>query len=267
VRGEVIGINTAIQTRMGTFNGIGYAIPINDARRVADLLIEHGRIIRSYLGIVMEPMDPDLAATFGLSESKGVLVAEVLEDSPAGDAGLRHGDVILAFNDEPIESQAHVQNLVAYMPPGTKVKLRIWRDKQEKNVRVTLREQPSNFSTRQIRQLTPPEQTSKSDEDAERSFSWKDAGLTIYPLNSRWAKQYNWPRNREGLVVTAVNPDGPAARAGISEGDILLEIDGVALETLDDLEKAADSASMSKGIRLYFETHFGKRYFLLRQDR
>jgi serine protease Do len=221
----------------------------------------------------MRVMDPDLAESFGLKDANGVLVNRVIPDSPAAEAGMQHGDVILAFNDQPIETSPQVQNLVAYTPPGTKVELRVWRQglddqpDREVAVSVTLKQQPEGFSTRQTFTASRPPAEAESDQKPARGFSWREGGMRLDPITKPLAEQYDLGDRQTGLVVTAVNSDGPAERAGISEGDVILEINGRTLGDLDDLEAALDKVSLHRGIRLYVDTRFGPLYLLMRDDR
>ncbi|GIX30873.1 MAG: serine protease [Porticoccaceae bacterium] len=136
--GEVVGINTAIFTRSGGYMGIGFAIPINLARAVADQLIEHGEVVRGYLGVVIQPLTAELAEAFGLEPQSGVLIAEVAEDSPAAKAGIRAGDVVVSYQGQPVRDVGDFRNRVALTRPGTKASLEILRDGKRQRLEVTI---------------------------------------------------------------------------------------------------------------------------------
>jgi len=145
-QGELIGINTAIFTRSGGYMGIGFAVPSNMAKSVMDSLIKTGTVIRGWLGISIQEITPQLAKEFRLPEPKGALVTDVLPNTPAERAGIKRGDVILEVNGRPIEHTGQLRNLVAGLPIGEKVKIKIFRDIQEKELEVTISEQSKEMA-------------------------------------------------------------------------------------------------------------------------
>jgi serine protease Do len=209
IRGEVIGINTAINP-IG--RGIGFAIPINMAKEVMQQLAEHGRVVRGYLGVVIQTLSPELAGKFDVAENGGVLVGDILRGSPAEHAGLKRGDVILDYAGRPVHKMQELQRLVASTPPGTPVRVKVLRDRQEQLVALEIGE---------MRDAEP------KPEPAGSRF-----GLTLDALTKDLARQFN-VSSEEGVVITNVEGGSPAARDGLRKGDVILEIERTPVATLD----------------------------------
>jgi len=199
--GEVIGVNTAI---VAAGQGIGFAIPINQAREVMRQLIAGGRVVRGWLGIAIQDVTDDLGAAFGVKERGGVLVADVMKDGPAAGAGMKSGDVIVEFEGGPIREVPELQRRVASVAPGQRVRLTVLRDKKPVKLEVKIGEMPSD----------EPAPAAGLDEEG-----W---GLVVEPLTGEAALRLNLPVSH-GLLVTDVAPGGPAARAGLRHGDVILE--------------------------------------------
>jgi len=202
LQGRVIGINTAI---VATGQGIGFSIPINMARDIMAQLIAKGRVVRGWLGIVIQDLTDDLAAGFGLSEAHGVLVSDVMAGSPAEAAGMKAGDIIVEFAGAPIKDVADLQKRVASVEPGRPTPLAVIRDRRPARLTVKIGEQPA-------------EETVVAALPREESF-----GLTVEPLTAEAAERFGLSA-RAGVVVTAVAPDSSGAEAGIRPGDAILEV-------------------------------------------
>ena len=206
IHGEVIGINTAISSPTGGNVGIGFAIPINTAKFVMEQLIKHGKVVRGWLGVELQEVSdlPDPSA-LGLKEPRGAVIVRVFPNSPAEKAGLQSQDVIVEFNNIPVRSIAHLQSLVGRTPPGTTVPVKIIRGGKEMVINVTVGERT-------------PEVVAQ----AEREAEWR--GMVIGELTEELKRQLNIPANVQGVIVMAVEPGSPAARAGIRQGDIITVI-------------------------------------------
>ena len=215
MRGEVIGINSAV-VRGGS--GIGFAIPASMARRVASQLVEHGKVTRGWLGVVLQPLTPELAALPG----KGVLVTEVMPDSPAARAGLKPGDVVLEVAGRKIEHAADVARAVGLGAPGRRTKITLWRDNAARTVDAVLGETPGERHPSRF-------------------------GFEVRPLTPDVARELN-RRSSEGVVVTRVDEGTAAAEAGIQRGDVIVEVNRQPVRTLADFERATREAR--KGERL-----------------
>jgi serine protease Do len=207
MRGEVIGINTAI-VRGGS--GIGFAIPSSMARRIASDLLAKGKVTRGWLGVSLQPLTPDLAASFGVKDQKGALVSDVVPDSPAARAGLKSGDVVLQYDGKKIDDPGDLARAVGMAAPGHEAKLTVWREKQERTVSVKLNETPT-------------------ERDASR------LGLEVRPVTPDVARQLDL-KTTDGVVVTSVEDGSPADAAGIKRGDVIREMNRQPVKTLRDFE-------------------------------
>ena len=209
-RGELVGINSQILSPSGGNIGIGFAIPANMAQNVFQSLITDGRVHRGLLGVTVQPVTADVARSLRLESIGGALVSSVQPDGPADDAGIERGDVITSIDGAKVTDSNSLRNHVAALKPGTKAKIVVVRDGREQTLTATLGELPSSAPA-----ATPTEDA------ADRG----GAGLSVQPLTPETARRFG-VEAREGLVVTNVDPDGPAADAGFRPGDVIQEVDG-----------------------------------------
>lgn len=224
-RGELIGINTAILSRGSPGNiGIGFAVPINLARYVMEQILKNGRVIRGYLGVVIQPVTPALAKALGLKEPRGALVAEVSPNSPASKAGISREDVIIEFNGEPVVDSRSFRVRVAQTPPGTTVRLKLLRDGKEREVTVTLGELPAEL------------QRASSGGPQEEGSPLE--GVAVEELTPQMARRLGLPAYTRGVVVVEVNPNSPAAEAGLMSGDVIQEVNRRPINSVADFERA-----------------------------
>lgn len=237
IKGEVIGINTAIKTPSGGFVGIGFAIPINLAKYVAEQLIEKGKVTRGYLGINIQDVDPDIAEAYGLEKPEGVMVTKVLEDTPAEKAGFREGDIIIEYNGKHVKDVQKLRIMVAETPPGTKVKVVVVR---ESGKRDTLTVKVGEY----------PEETRVSsaeekggEEYVEGSVSW--LGMRVVDVRSEEAQSIGIEA-KEGVVVVYVEPDSPAEVEKIAKGDVIRKVGSIKIRGLSDFKKAKKRYKNSK---------------------
>lgn len=205
--GEVIGINTAIFSRSGGYMGIGFAIPVDMAKNIRTQLIKHGEVKRGRLGVYIQDMTKDLAESFGLEEVTGILVTQVIEDSPADDAGLKQGDVILEIEADKVNKVGHFRNRIALTAPGTKVRLTILRDGQEEKLNVI------------IGKLETGESVQKSG-----TSDLPVLGLSLQQLTPELAERFGY-EDTQGVLVAGVKSGSLAERAGIKRGSLILEVD------------------------------------------
>jgi len=215
--GEIIGINTAIASRSGGFQGIGFAIPINMARGVMESLIETGRVVRGFLGISMQTIDQTMAQALGLERARGVIISDVLPDSPAEKAGLKEEDILLEVDGQAITSDFQLRNHIASRTPGTRINLRLQRNGQTKNITVTLGELPSDDVT--------PETTA--------SFMER-FGFTVENLNAERARQFSLRENLEGAVVTEIDNSSNAYTRGLRTGDLIISVNRTRVSSVSD---------------------------------
>lgn len=204
INGDLVGINTAIASRTGGFQGIGFAVPSNMARQIMQSLIKTGKVTRGWLGVTIQDVDENIAKGLKLKKAEGVLVGTVVENSPAKTGGLKTGDVILDMNGKKIRDTIELRNTVARTSPGTTIKLTIWRDGAVKKLSVKLDEIPD--------QPVVAEQQQEMDELL---------GFSAAPMSSDLASRYRLQADAGKVVVTDVDPAGNAYRAGLRKGDVV----------------------------------------------
>jgi len=220
MQGEVIGINTAI---VAGGSGIGFAIPSNMARKIYTELRDKGRVTRGWLGVSIQPLTPELARSFGSKDVKGVLINEVMPDSPAAKAGLKPGDILLEFDGRPMEGPGDLQRAVGFFSPDRGAKVKIWRDQGEKTLEVKIGQAPDE---RQAQQQRPG--------GGSRARSM--LGLEVRPVTPEIARQLNL-RTTEGVIVVRVEEGSSAAEAGVQRGDVVKQLNGQTVKTMADFER------------------------------
>ncbi|MBM3321665.1 MAG: DegQ family serine endoprotease [Candidatus Eisenbacteria bacterium] len=220
--GRVVGINTAIASRSGGYQGVGFAIPINMVTRIKDELIASGSVTRGWLGVGIQPVTKEIQEALDLPDRNGVLISSVVEDSPAEKARIERQDVIVALNGEKVESLRSFRNRIAATPPGTKVDLSIVRGSKKKDVSVVLGKLPDDDETAR------PVLAEKTREKL---------GMRVREITPETRRAFGLERT-EGVVVTEVLRGGAAAKGGVREGDVLLEIDSREIRTTADYTRA-----------------------------
>src|SRR5271163_1739596 len=227
-RGEVIGINTAIYSRTGANNGIGFAIPIDMARNVMDQLKAHGRVIRGWLGVEIQEVTPDLAQSFGLPKPEGALVASADKDGPAGKGGIERGDIVLSFNGHPVDDEHELPALVAQTPINQKVPVEVVRNGQHMTLEVTIGERKE-----------PQVASAKTEEPGG---NW---GMQVGDITPEIAQQFHL-EGTKGVVIQKVAPDSPSADAGLQPGDVVMEINHDKVSAVSDFVAKAKDAQSKK---------------------
>jgi serine protease Do len=221
LNGEAVGINTAILGPGGGNIGIGFAIPINMARQVAEQLIEGGAVERGYLGVIPQDITQDLADAFGLDEAEGVVISEVTEDSAAAEGGVETGDVVLEFEGVDVESAAQFRNLVAAQRPGGRVEMVVLRDGRRRTLTITLRKRPSIEELRgQIRGRQEQEQSQR-------------LGITIQNMTEELAERFGFD-DADGVIITQVRPNTVAAEKGLRAGMVIKQINREQVNSVDE---------------------------------
>ena len=211
--GRLIGVNTAILSRTGGNQGVGFAIPANLARSVMDQIIEKGKVERGFLGVKLQDLTPEFAQQFNVPEnSSGALIAEVTEKSAAAEAGLKSGDVIIELNGSPVKDGRALQLMVGRLAPGDKVAVKILRDGKEKTMTVTLKEMPEE------KLASANHESNEGDSDALN-------GVAVGDIDSAARSRFNIPDNVRGALITDVDPDSVSYEAGLRPGDVIQEID------------------------------------------
>lgn len=229
IEGRLIGINTAILSRSGGNQGIGFAIPTNLAKDVMESLMKDGHVTRGYLGVMIQDLTPDLAEQFNAKSAKGALVGDVSAKGPAEKAGLRSGDVVVAFNGKKIDNSRHLKLQVARTQPGTTVPVKVLREGSEKTLQVKVQELPGENVAL----------NNRGDSRDEGSLN----GVAVADIDTRAREQFRIPEDIDGVVVTDVAPDSEAAQAGVRPGDVVLEINRKPVNSAEqavELTKNAD---------------------------
>ena len=222
VAGRLVGINTAILSRNGGFQGVGLAVPANMVAQVADSLVKTGKVVRGYLGVNIQNVTPALAESLALPDTKGALISEVVADAPAAEAGLQEGDVIVAVNGQPVEDANELKLQVSAVAPGSKLSLEILRGGEKRAFSAVSSERPGyRLGAQSI------EPFSQRDEGALK-------GVAVDDINPEARRQLNIPARLNGAVITSVAPDSAAAKAGIRRGDVILEINKQPVNSAED---------------------------------
>jgi serine protease Do len=229
LKGEVVGINSQIYTRSGGFMGVSFAIPIDVALDVVDQLKQEGRVSRGWLGVVIQEVSRELAESFGLDKPAGALVARVTEKSPAAQAGLKEGDIIVEFNGSPIELSADLPHVVGRTKPGSTAKVIVVREGKRKTLDVVVGELPQE------------EQTVASTGPGAREPA--RLGLVVEPLTDAARQRSGTER---GVLVTSV--EGPAAEAGIRAGDVITRLDNQEVDSVTTFAKVVDALTPGRSV-------------------
>jgi serine protease Do len=250
--GRLIGINTAILSRTGGNQGIGFAIPVNLARDVMSSLIQDGHVTRGYLGVMIQDVTPALSKEFKLKDNKGALVGDVTPKSPAEKAGMRSGDLILEFNGKKVNDSRHLKLEVAKTKPGETVPVKILRDGDTETVEVKVKELPGS------------EQLAKNDNRSGEDTGTLN-GVGVADLDARARQQFEIPANVKGVIVTEVDPNSAAAEAGLRPGDVIQEINRKAVRSAEEAvrmtEEATDKTSLLRVWR-----NGGSRYVVVDEN-
>ncbi len=246
IHGEAIGINSAIFSRSGGYMGIGFAIPINMAKAVKDQLIKNGKVVRGWLGVVIQEIDEDLAKSFGLKKTEGVLISEVADNSPAKKAGLKSGDIILEMDGHKVYDIGELRNKIALTPPGTKVTFDILREDKHKKITVTIEEKPGGVTVAM-----------------SKHEILKQLGLVVQELTSDLAQQFGY-REGQGVLVAEVEPGSLAAGAGIQAGQLIEEVNRIKVRTVDEFLKALSKSRKTKTVLFKVRDGDISRYVALR---
>jgi serine protease Do len=237
--GELIGINSQILSPSGGNIGIGFAIPSNMARAVMDQLLKTGKVRRGMLGVTIQSVDSDLAASLNLPAARGAIVTSVTVGGPAEKAGLKRGDVITAVNNQPVVDNNSLRNQVASMAPGSNVTLTVNRGGRDQTVPVSLAELPE-------RQREEGEETSGSGGPSGN----ERFGLSLQPLTAEMASRYGLDADDQGLLVTRVDPASNAANAGIRQGDLIQEVNRRPIRTIGEFAAAIQQSGARPALLL-----------------
>jgi serine protease Do len=228
--GELVGINTAIFSQSGGYQGVGFAVPTSMSKPIYDSLVKNGTVVRGFLGVSIQDLTQDLATSFGRKDRTGALISDVSDDSPAGHAGLKQGDIITAYQGAPVDDAVTLQRQVTNTAVGTTVTIRVIRDGHEKDLTVTIAEQQE-----------PTKIANAKAGKADSAF----AGMAVQDLDRDTARELGLKGKTQGVVVTAVDSDSGAEKAGVMRGDVIREINRHPVKSVKDFEKF--SSGLQKG--------------------
>ncbi len=251
LRGEIVGINTAIASKSGGNSGVGFAIPINMARQIMGSLRDNGRVDRGYLGALIQNLSNDLAKSFDF-DGDGVLIGDVAKDGPADKAGIKAGDIVTKLNGKPMSSSSQFRNAIAATAPETTVELEGFRDGKLSKISV------------KIGLLDEEAVASARGEARPDATSSEDLGLTVQTLTTELADTLGYDDSQQGVVVTKVEPDGIAATAGLRVKDVIEFVNGDRITNVEDFRESLSKFDLAKGIRFKVKSDGFSRYLFLR---
>ncbi|MEO0392371.1 MAG: Do family serine endopeptidase [Pseudomonadota bacterium] len=235
VDGQVIGINTAIFSPSGGSVGIGFAIPANLAKPVIDQLVEFGRTRRGWLGVRIQQVTDDIAESLGLDSARGALVAQVTPDGPAEDAKIEQGDIILEFDGKNVEDMRRLPRIVAETRIGKDVPVVVWRDSDEVRLRVELGELEAAEEAGLLDASTGSNDGGSQGDIRTDDEALESLGLSMSALSPRLRDRYELPEDIDGVVITAVDGNGPAADKDLRSGDVVVEVNQQTVSTPEDV--------------------------------
>jgi len=253
IRGELVGINTAIFSRTGGYQGIGFAVPSNMAKSVMEQLIKEGKVTRGWLGVTIQSVTPELAKEFGLKKSNGAIVSDVFKGSPAEKAGLRRGDVILEVNGKTVKDSESLRNIIAQSRVGSNIKIKIMRENEPIVVTTTVAELPKDMAEAMPEELGEE----MADENAL-------AGFTVMNLTPEIAKQLGLSRGEGGVVIARVEPYSAAEEAGLKKGDVIQEINKKRVNNLRDFINITSHIKDGDTVLLFINRGGRKFYITLK---
>jgi serine protease Do len=224
-RGELVGINTAIISHgSGGSQGIGFAVPANLARQVMDQVLKNGHVTRAYLGIYPQDVTPAMAKAFGEKQSEGIVVGDVTPNSPASEAGIKTGDIVLEVNGKPVTDSNQLRMSISMMQPGTELKVRTLRNGAERDATVKLAEMPT--------------ESAKADSNDEEGGNKALDGVEVTNLNAHIAQELNIPTTTKGVVVTGIDPASKMADSGLQKGDVIQEVNHQPVNNVSEFQSA-----------------------------
>jgi serine protease Do len=244
IKCQLLGINTAIFSRTGGNQGIGFAVPANLAREVMQSLREKGRVVRGYIGASVQPLTPELAEAMKLKgQPTGALVGEIVPNSPSQKAGIKTGDVITAVNGKKVSDARELRLMIGTMSPETKAQIQVNREGQTKMFDVQLAEMPAGVTVEGGPEASP-------EESAQPEKTTVFGGVAVADINDDIRAALNLPKDVQGAVIAEVDADSPAGKAGLREGDVIQEVNKQPIKNAKDLVAASKKLKANEKILL-----------------
>lgn len=260
LNGQLIGINTAISSRGGGNDGVGFAIPVNMAKWVAGQLLEKGKVERSYLGVGIQPLTSALAEQFGAKVGHGVVVNNVFPDTPGAKAGLKPGDVIVKVQGQEVGSPQQLQGLVERLPAGKPYEFVVMRDGKPMDLNVAVAAMPADYGTTIVADKEEGQKEEKKD-----AASFKDLGVEVSPMTDDVRQELGFEKDVAGVVITQVEEGSPAQLAGLEAGIVIERVGTSPVTDVDGFRKAVDAAKeKGKSVLLLVRTPQGGRFLTLK---
>src|SRR5262249_53716922 len=254
--GKAIGINAAIKSRSGGFQGVGLAVASNLAKRVTAALQKDGVVHRGYLGVQVRDLDPEVAQRLNLPKDGGVVVGDVVDNTPAAKAKLKAGDIITSINGQTVKDGRILQNIVAGLPVNQAVDVAVVRDGQAMNIPVTIEEQPQEFGTTRVPAPRAPQRSPES-------TKLDKIGVAIADLTPEMADELGYRNGPKGAVVTEVDSGSVAWQAGIRRGTMITKVENKAVGTAGEARAQLEKAALDRGVLLQVQSPRGGTTFVL----
>ena len=248
LRGEVIGINTAIFSKSGGYMGIGFSIPIDMAKNIMNSLIDNGEVVRGFIGVMIQKLDEDLAKSFNYKKTDGALVSEITKAGPADKAGIVEGDIIVQFNGEKVRGPSELKNIVGRTTPGKKVMLKAFRDGSLKDLYIVIERLEDE-------QVLPKE---------KEEIIENELGVDVSEITPEIQARMNI-KDDNGVIVTYVDPSGTARANGIRRGDIILDINGTSISDKKVFAEAVSRINMEEGVRFTVKRSGAKIFMFIKE--
>jgi serine protease Do len=257
LEGKVIGINSAIRSRTGGFQGVGLAIPSNMVKNVMSQLLKEGVVRRGYIGVSVKDVTGELATRIGSTKEGGLYVSQVTEGAPAEKAGVKAGDVITSVAGKSVHNFRELQGIVTNLTVGQQVPVIVQRDGQARTVQLTVAEQPENLD---VAARTPRRQPAEKQE--EEAVGMEKLGVELSDLTPELSEKFGVPETTKGVLVSQVEPNSPASAAGLRRGMVLLKVDKKPVTSANAARAALEKASQHKDVVLQVQTPQGGTEYL-----